>query len=80
MVAAHAGDPEVRVVEVDVSRAAYDQGHIPGATHWDAYVDLRDTAYQPVQPLEFQRLLSRPASRPRPHRLLRLCRPLGLWL
>ena len=58
-VAAHAGDPAIRVVEVDVSRVAYDQGHIPGATHWDAYVDLRDAAYQPVQPLELQQLLSR---------------------
>ena len=58
-VAAHAGDPTIRVVEVDVSRVAYDQGHIPGATHWDAYVDLRDAAYQPVQPLELQQLLSR---------------------
>ncbi len=57
--AAHVGDPAIRVVEVDVSRAAYDQGHIPGATHWDAYVDLRDAAYQPVQPLELQQLLSR---------------------
>ena len=58
-VAAHAGDPTIRVVEVDVSRAAYDQGHIPGATHWDAYVDLRDAAYRPVQPLELQQLFSR---------------------
>ena len=35
------------------------QGHIPGAAHWDAYVDLRDAAYQPVQPLELQQLFSR---------------------
>jgi thiosulfate/3-mercaptopyruvate sulfurtransferase len=58
-VAAHAGDPAIRVVEVDVSRVAYDQGHIPGATHWDAYIDLRDAAYQPVQPLDLQQLFSR---------------------
>jgi thiosulfate/3-mercaptopyruvate sulfurtransferase len=58
-VAAHAGDPAIRVVEVDVSRVAYDQGHIPGAAHWDAYADLRDAAYQPVQPLELQQLFSR---------------------
>ena len=58
-VAAHAGDPTIRVVEVDVSRVAYDQGHIPGAILWDAYVDLRDAAYQPVPPPELQQLLSR---------------------
>ncbi len=30
-IAAHVGDPKVRIVEVDVSPATYDQGHIPGA-------------------------------------------------
>lgn len=47
-IAAHLHDPKVRIVEVDVSRAAYDQGHIPGAVLWNAYADLRDAAYQPV--------------------------------
>jgi len=28
--AEHLDDPDVRTVEVDVSRAAYEQGHIPG--------------------------------------------------
>lgn len=47
-IAAHVGDPGVRLVEVDVSRAAYDQGHIPGALLWNAYSDLRDESYKPV--------------------------------
>ena len=46
-IAARLGDPDVRLIEVDVSRAAYDEGHIPGAVLWDAYADLRDSAYQP---------------------------------
>ena len=58
-IVAHVGDPNVQFVEVDVSRAAYDQGHIPGAVFWDAYVDLRDPAYRPVPPQELQRLFSR---------------------
>ncbi len=34
--AEHLNDPGVRVVEVDVSRVAYNQGHIPGAVLWNA--------------------------------------------
>ena len=55
----HRGDPAIRIVEVDVSPAAYDQGHIPGAVLWDAYGDLRDPAYRPVPTSELQRLISR---------------------
>ena len=55
----HRGDPAIRIVEVDVSRGAYDQGHIPGAILWDAYTDLRDSDYRPVPTRELQRLLSR---------------------
>ena len=58
-VAAHVGDPGVRLVEVDVSRAAYDEGHIPGAVLWNAYADLRDANYTPVGRAELERLLSR---------------------
>jgi thiosulfate/3-mercaptopyruvate sulfurtransferase len=46
-VAAHVGDPDARLVEIDVSRAAYDEGHIPGAVLWNAYADLRDESYSP---------------------------------
>ena len=34
-VAQHARDTGVRVVEVDVDTAAYDQGHVPGAAGWN---------------------------------------------
>jgi thiosulfate/3-mercaptopyruvate sulfurtransferase len=34
-IAAHIDDPRVRIVEVGVRRAAYDQGHIPGAVLWN---------------------------------------------
>jgi thiosulfate/3-mercaptopyruvate sulfurtransferase len=35
-VAGHLNDPQVRLLEVDVDTAAYDQGHLPGAVglHW----------------------------------------------
>jgi thiosulfate/3-mercaptopyruvate sulfurtransferase len=52
-------DPDVRVVEVDVSRAAYEQGHIPGAVLWNAYTDLHHADYSPVERREFEDLLSR---------------------
>ena len=55
----HLGDPGVRVVEVDVSRAAYDQGHIPGAVLWNAYTDLHHADYSPVERSEFEDLLRR---------------------
>ncbi|HEY2140858.1 MAG TPA: hypothetical protein VGG98_02210 [Solirubrobacteraceae bacterium] len=47
-VAAHGSDPNVRLVEIDVSRAAYDKGHIPEAVLWNAYSDLRGADYKPV--------------------------------
>ena len=57
-IAAHLADPDVRVVEVDVSRAAYDQGHIPGAIFWGAYTDLRHPDYTPINQDELDGLLS----------------------
>jgi thiosulfate/3-mercaptopyruvate sulfurtransferase len=44
----HLGDPDVRVIEVDVSPAAYREGHIPGAVLWNIYKDLKDSGYKPV--------------------------------
>lgn len=44
----HLADPGVRVVEVDVSPAAYDAGHIPGAVLWNVYRDLKDGDYRLV--------------------------------
>jgi thiosulfate/3-mercaptopyruvate sulfurtransferase len=55
---AHLGEPSVRLIEVDVSAAAYEAGHIPGAVLWNAYGDLRDPAYLPVERAELGRLLS----------------------
>jgi thiosulfate/3-mercaptopyruvate sulfurtransferase len=57
--AGHLNDPGVRVVEVDVSRAAYAQGHIPGAVLWNAYTDLHHADYSPLEREEFEELLSR---------------------
>lgn len=57
-IAAHLDDDNVRLIEVDVSPAAYESGHIPGAVLWNAYSDLRDSAYLPVGRDELARLLS----------------------
>ena len=57
--AEHLADPGIRVFEVDVSRAAYDQGHIPGAILWNAYADLRHADYSLLDHGEFEEILSR---------------------
>jgi thiosulfate/3-mercaptopyruvate sulfurtransferase len=79
-IAAHVGNPDVRLVEVDVSNAAYGEGHIPGAVLWNAYADLRDANYRPVGPEELQQLFSRSGISPE------MCvvtygygAPLGFW-
>ena len=41
-VAEHLNDPAVRLVEVDVDTAAYDQGHIPGAVSLNWKTELQD--------------------------------------
>lgn len=56
-IAAHLGDRSVKVVEIDVSASAYNAGHIPGATLWNAYTDLRHADYRPVSAAELQDLL-----------------------
>jgi thiosulfate/3-mercaptopyruvate sulfurtransferase len=53
------GDAGVRVVEVDVTPASYNQGHIPGAVLWNAYADLRDADYRPIPRPDFERVLRR---------------------
>lgn len=58
-IAAHLDDPDVRVVEVDVSDADYHQGHVPGAFIWNAYTDLRHPGYTPIDGDELDALLSR---------------------
>jgi thiosulfate/3-mercaptopyruvate sulfurtransferase len=56
---AHLQDPAVRVVEVDVSRLAYDKWHIDGAVLWNIYADLKDPDYRLVGAPAVQRLLAR---------------------
>jgi thiosulfate/3-mercaptopyruvate sulfurtransferase len=77
----HGGEPGVRLIEVDVSPAAYDQGHIQGAILWDAYADLRDSAYRPVPPSKLQRLFSRSGITPETTVVFYgYAAPLGFWL
>src|SRR5207237_10712750 len=40
-VAEHAGDPKVKLVEVDVDTSAYDSGHVKGAIGLDWRKDLQ---------------------------------------
>ncbi len=57
--AARLSNPAVRVVEVDVSRAAYDGWHIEGAVLWNIYADLKDGDYRLAGPAAVGRLLAR---------------------
>jgi thiosulfate/3-mercaptopyruvate sulfurtransferase len=57
-IAAHLAEPQVQLIEVDVSPAAYTAGHIPGAILWNAYADLRDPAYRTIALAELESLLS----------------------
>src|SRR5664279_2411941 len=63
---AHLSDPRVRVVEVDVSSAAYDEWHIDGAVLWNVYSDLKDPDYRLVPPAALESLLVRSGIGPRP--------------
>ena len=56
---AHLDDPLVRVVEVDVSPAAYHDWHINGAVLWDVYADLKDAGYRTAGTEALQRLITR---------------------
>jgi thiosulfate/3-mercaptopyruvate sulfurtransferase len=56
-IASRVGDPSVRIVEIDVSKAAYAAGHIPGAVLWNAYTDLRHPDYLPIGANELRSLL-----------------------
>src|SRR4030095_11060444 len=46
--AQHATDAGVRVVEVDVDTAAYDQGHVPAAAGWNWTTQLCDTVVRDI--------------------------------
>jgi thiosulfate/3-mercaptopyruvate sulfurtransferase len=56
-IVSHIDDPSVRFVEIDVSSAAYNAGHIAGAVLWNAYTDLRHSDYRPVSAAELQDIL-----------------------
>ncbi|MBX6365482.1 MAG: sulfurtransferase [Gemmatimonadetes bacterium] len=49
-VAEHLNDPTVRIVEVDVDTASYEQGHIPGAVGWNWSTQLCDTKVRDIIP------------------------------
>src|SRR5262245_44665071 len=49
-VAQHRTDPNVRVVEVDVDTAAYDQGHVPASVGWNWSTELCDTLVRDIVP------------------------------
>jgi thiosulfate/3-mercaptopyruvate sulfurtransferase len=55
----HLSDPDVRVVEVDVSAAAYDDWHIDGAVLWNIYRDLKSPEYQLLNGTAFEHLVAR---------------------
>ncbi|MFE3193057.1 sulfurtransferase [Nocardia sp. NPDC059240] len=57
--AEHLPDPRVQVIEIDVSPATFEAGHIPGAVLWNIYSDLKDDAYRTVDAAALQRLVTR---------------------
>jgi thiosulfate/3-mercaptopyruvate sulfurtransferase len=78
---ARLSDPNVRVVEVDVSSAAYDDWHIEGAVLWNVYCDLKDPEYRLVEPAALERLLDRSGIGPDSTVVFYGYAPaMGLWL
>jgi thiosulfate/3-mercaptopyruvate sulfurtransferase len=57
--AGHLNDANLRVVEVDVSPAAYDNWHIDGAVLWNVYADLKDAGYRTAGTAALERLAAR---------------------
>jgi len=47
-VAAHASDPDVAVVEVNVDTTAYEHGHVPGSIGWNWKTQLCDTVRRDI--------------------------------
>jgi thiosulfate/3-mercaptopyruvate sulfurtransferase len=57
-VATHGNDPGVRLVEVDVDAASYEEGHVPGAVGWNWAKQLCDTRTRDIlSPQAFERLM-----------------------
>ncbi len=57
--AGHLSDADLRVVEVDVSPAAYDSWHIDGSVLWNVYTDVKDAGYRTVGTSAVERLVER---------------------
>jgi len=63
--AAHLGDPKVRIIEIDVDRDSYTQGHIAGAVGWDWSRELGSALQRDIpSPAEFEALMSRSGIEP----------------
>jgi len=79
--AGHLNDPDLRVVEVDVSPAAYDDWHIDGAVLWNIYTDLKDADYRTVDAAALERLVARSGIGPDSTVIFYGYAPaLGMWL
>jgi thiosulfate/3-mercaptopyruvate sulfurtransferase len=79
--AGHLDDADLRVVEVDVSPAAYDDWHIDGAVLWNVYTDLKDAGYRTVATAALERLVARSGIGPDSTVVFYGYAPaLGLWL
>jgi thiosulfate/3-mercaptopyruvate sulfurtransferase len=78
---AHLSDPRVRVVEVDVSTAAYNDWHIDGAVLWNIYADLKDADYRLADTAALEQLIARSGIGPDSTVVFYGYAPaLGLWL
>jgi thiosulfate/3-mercaptopyruvate sulfurtransferase len=78
---AHIQDSDVRVIEVDVSRATYDEGHLPGAQLWNVYADLLQPNYRVVEREPFAALLARSGITPETSVVVYgYAASLGFWL
>jgi thiosulfate/3-mercaptopyruvate sulfurtransferase len=59
-VANNLNNPAIRLVEVDVDTAAYDQGHIPGAVGWNWQKDTQDQISRNIPSrTDFEKLMER---------------------
>ena len=75
------GAPWLRVVEVDVSAAAYNDWHIDGAVLWNIYADLKDADYQLRDSAALERLVARSGIGPDSTVVFYGYAPaLGMWL
>ena len=79
--AGHLNDAGLRVVEVDVSPAAYDDWHIDGAVLWNIYTDVKDADYLTLGTAALERLAARSGIGPDSTLVFYGYAPaLGLWL